>query len=330
MRAAASRVRVDVFVDAGDTQRMLEHDVRSGLADTPKHLPPKWFYDARGSALFDEITRLAEYYPTRCEREILVREAPSIARASAEGGVRTLVELGSGTSEKTRILLDALSAACGLRRFVPFDVSEETLRAASHDVADAFPSLRVHAVAGDFERHLDRLPIAGRTLVAFLGGTIGNLVPAPRADLLQSLAKILAPGDLLLLGTDLVKDPDRLVAAYDDPTGVTAAFNRNVLHVVNRALGSDFAPDRFAHRALWDAEEEWMEMSLVATEEMDVHVPVMGDPVHFAAGESMRTEISAKFRRSGIEDELAASGFAMVSWMTDSREDFAVSLARRA
>ncbi|HEY4397100.1 MAG TPA: L-histidine N(alpha)-methyltransferase, partial [Acidimicrobiia bacterium] len=201
-------------------------DARAGLTASPKVLPPKWFYDAEGSRLFDEITRLSEYYPTRIEREILTARAGDIAAATSAD---TLVELGSGTSEKTRLLLDALSAHGSLRRFVPFDVSEPTLRDAAHAIELEYPGVDVHAVVGDFEHHLDRLPRDGTRLVAFLGSTIGNLDPDGRARFYRSLASGLVPGDALLLGTDLVKDTRRLVAAYDDAAGVTAAFNRNVL-----------------------------------------------------------------------------------------------------
>ena len=309
----------------GDSRRAaLEADVRAGLTATPKTLPPKWFYDDRGSELFDEITRLPEYYPTRTERSILVQHARDFAELTKAD---TLVELGSGTSEKTRLLLDALRDAGTLERFVPFDVSEQTLRDAAAAVADEYPGVRVHAVVGDFEHHLGDLPGGGTRVVAFLGSTIGNLAPTPRARFLTDLAATLAPGDALLLGTDLVKDVDRLLAAYDDATGVTAAFNRNVLSVLDRELDADFDPQAFDHVAVWDAVEEWIQMPLRSRRAQTIHVRALGLEVEFAAGEEMRTEISAKFRRAHVEKELAAAGFRLAEWWTDPAGDFALSLS---
>ena len=319
-----SDVTVDVHLEPDDTARALEADVRAGLGATPKTLPPKWFYDDRGSELFDEITRLAEYYPTRTERSILVEHALDIAELTKAD---TLVELGSGTSEKTRLLLDALRDAGTLERFVPFDVSEQTLRDAAAGVAREYDGVRVHAVVGDFEHHLGELPAGGTRLVAFLGSTIGNLAPEPRAQFLADLAATLAPGDALLLGTDLVKDADRLVAAYDDAAGVTAAFNRNVLSVLDRELDADFDPDTFDHVAVWNADAEWIEMWLRSQRAQTVHVRALGLDVEFAAGEELRTEISAKFRRDRVERELAAAGFHLTEWWTDPAGDFALSLS---
>ena len=299
-------------------------DARAGLTASPKVLPPKWFYDEEGCRLFDEITRLPEYYPTRTERAILARHAGDIAaRTSAD----TLVELGSGTSEKTRLLLDALSAHGSLRRFVPFDVSEPTLRYAARAIEGEYPGIDVHAVVGDFERHLDRIPAGGTRVVAFLGSTIGNLDPDARARFYRSLAAGLAPDDTLLLGTDLVKDPKRLVAAYDDDAGVTAAFNRNVLSVLNRELDADFAPERFEHVARWNPEQEWIEMRLRSQGAQTVRVHELDLQVEFVDGEEMRTEISAKFRRDRVEAELAAAGLALAAWWTDPGGDFALSLS---
>ena len=299
-------------------------DARSGLTAKPKVLPPKWFYDEEGCRLFDAITRLPEYYPTRTERSILTERAADIAaRTSAD----TLVELGSGTSEKTRLLLDALSAHGSLRRFVPFDVSEPTLRDAAAAIEVDYPGVDVHAVVGDFEHHLDRLPVGGTRLVAFLGSTIGNLDPKGRAHFYRSIAAGLAPGDVLLLGTDLVKDTARLEAAYDDAAGVTAAFNRNVLAVLNRELAADFAPERFAHVARWNEAEEWIEMRLRSQVTQTVRVEELDLEVEFADGEEMRTEISAKFRRERVEAELAAAGLALTTWWTDPAGDFALSLS---
>ncbi|MCW2538057.1 MAG: methyltransferase, partial [Modestobacter sp.] len=266
-------------VDAGAALRA---DVLAGLTATPKSLPPRWFYDERGSELFDEITRLPEYYPTRTERALLAEHARNIAAASSAD---TLVELGSGTSEKTRLLLAALTGAGTLRRFVPVDVDPTVLRAAGTAITAEHPDIAVDAVVADFTTHLGELPRGGRRLVAFLGSTIGNLEPGPRAEFLADLAGTLAPGDSFLLGTDLVKDPDRLVRAYDDAAGVTAAFNRNVLVVLNRELGADFDPDAFGHVALWDAEHDWIEMRLRSRRAQVVHVPALDLEVRFAAGE---------------------------------------------
>ena len=317
-------VTVDVHLEPGAMAAALEADVRAGLGGTPKTLPPKWFYDDRGSDLFDEITRLPEYYPTRTERGILLEHARDIAELTKAD---TLVELGSGTSEKTRILLDAFRAAGTLDRFVPFDVSEQTLRDAAAAVAREYDGVRVHAVVGDFEHPLRDLPSGGTRVIAFLGSTIGNFAPEPRARFLADLAATLAPGDALLLGTDLVKDVDRLVAAYDDAAGVTAAFNRNVLHVINRELAGDFDPDAFTHVARFDPDAEWIEMRLRAETAQTVHLRDLDLAVQFAGGEEMRTEISAKFRHAGIERELAAAGFELAEWWTDPADDFALSLS---
>jgi L-histidine N-alpha-methyltransferase len=319
-----SDVTVDVHLGADDTAHALEADVRAGLGATPKTLPPKWFYDDRGSELFDEITRLPEYYPTRTERSILVEHARDVAELTKAD---TLVELGSGTSEKTRLLLDALRDAGTLERFVPFDVSEQTLRDAAAAVAREYDGVRVHAVVGAFEHHLGKLPRGGTRLVAFLGSTIGNLAPEARAQFLADLAATLVPGDALLLGTDLVKDVDRLVAAYDDSAGVTAAFNRNVLSVLDHELDADFDPDAFDHVARWNAAAEWIEMWLRSQRAQTVHLRKLGLTVEFAAGEEMRTEISAKFRRERVEQELAAAGLHLAEWWTDPAGDFALSLS---
>jgi L-histidine Nalpha-methyltransferase len=312
----------------------LRLDARAGLTATPKTLPPKWFYDAEGSALFEKITGLPEYYPTRTERSILIATADEIAAAS---GARTLVELGSGSSEKTRLLLDALRSAGTLRCYVPVDVSESALVLAGDALAAEYPGLDVHAVVSDFEEHLG-LPDSdegassdgagsGPRLVAFLGSTIGNMVPAQRASFLRRVRSQLRPTDAFLLGTDLVKDPAILVAAYDDTAGVTAAFNKNVLAVMNASLGADFDLDSFDHVAAWDAKAEWIEMRLRSATSQQVRVPDIGLTVHFDAGEEMRTEVSAKFRRSGVERELAAAGFAMRSWWTDPAGQFGLSLS---
>ncbi len=297
-------VTVDVALEPGELRSNLVRDVLGGLTSRPRTLPPVWFYDERGSLLFDEITRLPEYYPTRAERALLERHADQIAALT---GADTLVELGSGTSEKTRVLLDALARAGTLRLYAPLDVSVEVMEAASADISEAY-GVDVDAVVGDFSRHLDRLPGRGRRLVAFLGSTIGNLDPGERAVFLADVARGLKPGDWLLLGSDLVKDRDRLRAAYDDAAGVTAEFNRNVLRVLNRELSGDFDVDAFAHRAVWDEAEGRIEMRLVAGSPQHVHLADLDLDVDFEAGEELRTEISTKFTVAQVEAELAAAG----------------------
>ncbi|MFE0476115.1 L-histidine N(alpha)-methyltransferase [Streptomyces sp. NPDC058947] len=299
----------------------LRADVLTGLTSTPKWLPPKWFYDERGSELFEEITALPEYYPTRAEREILVARAGEIAEAT---GARTLVELGSGSSEKTRFLLDALT---GLRGYVPVDVSQSALTGAGRALAAERPGLDVHALIADFTAGLTLPDTPGPRLVAFLGGTIGNLLPDERAVFLTAVRSLLSPGDTLLLGTDLVKDEQDLVRAYDDAAGVTAAFNKNVLSVVNRELDADFAPAAFEHVALWNAEREWIEMRLRSRTAQTVKIRALDLAVEFAAGEELRTEISAKFRQEGIRAELAAGGLDLTHWWTDEGTRFALSLS---
>jgi L-histidine N-alpha-methyltransferase len=309
---------------AGASYEALCDDVRVGLRQSPKSLPPKWFYDSVGSDLFDRITRLLEYYPTRAETEILRAHAKEVAAIT---GADTLVELGSGTSEKTRILLDALAAAGSLRRFAPFDVDAGVLEAAGIAIQHEYAGVEIAAVCGDFEQHLGKIPGGGRRLFVFLGSTIGNLTPGARAEFLAALAAVLAPGDGLLLGTDLVKDTDRLVRAYDDSAGVTAAFNRNVLAVINRELDADFDVDAYAHVARWNAEAERIEMWLRAEGTQRVRVGALDLTVEFAAGEEMLTEMSCKFRPEAVAAELAAAGLRRTRWWTDDGGDFGVSLA---
>jgi L-histidine N-alpha-methyltransferase len=315
------------LIDDADIAAALRTDVRAGFTSSPKVLPPRWFYDARGSELFEEITRLPEYYPTRAERAILAERAGEIA---ALARAKTFIELGSGSSEKTTFLLDAMSRAGELGAFVPLDVSASALEESTVDIAARYPGLSVRGVVGDFTRHLSALPAGGSRLVAFLGGTIGNLVPAERAAFLHDLRAELEPGDWLLLGTDLVKSPHVLVPAYDDAAGVTAEFNRNVLRVINRELDADFDPGSFEHVALWDARRSWIEMRLRATTAQRVRIPALDLTVDFAAGEDLRTEISAKFHPDGVRAELAAAGFAVARRWTDEYGRFLVTLARAA
>jgi L-histidine Nalpha-methyltransferase len=313
-------------LEADSVTRALRRDVYDGLTQTPKSLPPKWFYDSVGSDLFDQITRLPEYYPTRAEAEILRARAAEIAAAS---GADTLVELGSGTSEKTRLLLSALRDSGSLRRFVPFDVDAGMLQAASSAILEEYPGIEIDAVCGDFEEHLDNIPKAGRRLVVFLGSTIGNLTTGPRAEFLSTLSETLQPGDTLLLGTDLVKDTGRLVRAYDDSAGVTAQFNRNVLAVVNRELDADFDLEAFDHVARWNTADERIEMWLRAGTAQRVTVDALDLTVDFAAGEEMLTEVSCKFRPEGVAAELADAGLRRSHWWTDEAGDFGLSLSTK-
>ncbi|MBI2706347.1 MAG: L-histidine N(alpha)-methyltransferase [Actinobacteria bacterium] len=317
-------MKLDVLLGPDDIATALRQDVREGLASSPKELPPKWFYDDRGCELFDQITRLPEYYPTETERSILRAQAASIASAS---GADTIVELGSGTSDKTRTLLDAFASSGRLRRFIPFEVNEATVQSAADAIAAEYPGIAIHAVVGDFDHHLGSIPQEGRRMIVFLGSTIGNLDPAGRKQFFSEVAGGMRPGDSFLLGTDLVKDVDRLEAAYNDSQGVTAEFNRNVLRVVNRELGADFDLSAFSHRSFFDTDEEWIEMRLVSEVEQTVRVADLDLTVSFAAGEELRTEISAKFRRGKVEAELASVGLRLDRWMTDPEGDFALSLA---
>lgn len=309
---------------ADSAYRALRRDVFDGLQKTPKSLPPKWFYDSLGSHLFDQITRLPEYYPTRAEAEILRARSAEVAAASEAD---TLVELGSGTSEKTRLLLDALRERGSLRRFVPFDVDAGILSTAAAAIQREYGDVEINAVCGDFEEHLTEIPAGGRRLFVFLGSTIGNLTPGPRAEFLSSLSAQMRPGDSLLLGTDLVKDTGRLVRAYDDSAGVTAAFNRNVLAVINRELDADFDVEAFQHVARWNAEEERIEMWLRAGRGQRVRVEALDLTVEFAAGEEVLTEVSCKFRPEGVSAELAGAGLRRTRWWTDAAGDFGLSLA---
>jgi L-histidine N-alpha-methyltransferase len=324
---AGRRVRVERVLAPEDRRRMLAADVRAGLAARPRELPPKWFYDARGGELFEQITRLPAYYLTGAERSILGSAAAAIARRTE---AETLVELGSGASVKTRLLLDALAARGTLRRFVGLDVDEDALRGAGEALAARYDGLEVTGLVADLELHLGRIPAGGRRLIAFLGSTIGNLPPAARGSFLDRLAGVLEPGDHALIGTDLVKPVPRLRAAYDDPAGVTAAFNRNVLAVIDRELDADFDPAAFEHVIRWDAEAEWIEMRLRARAAQRVTVAALGLTAEFAAGEELRTEISAKFRPARVAAELAAHGLEVAGSFRDPAGDFAVWLARPA
>lgn len=318
---------VEIAVVAQESDPRVERrELRRLLGNRPRRIPSRYFYDDLGSQIFDEITRLPEYYLTRAESEILQREAAHIAEIT---GATELVELGSGTSTKTRIVLDAMASHSRLSRYIPFDVSEPVVRTAATRLAAAYPGLSVYGIVGDFTSQLDSIPDGERRLVLLLGSTIGNFDLAEAAQLLRAIADPMRPGDAFLLGADLVKDVSRLEAAYNDSAGVTARFNLNVLEVVNRSFGGDFDPELFEHRALFDTEHEWIEMRLVARREHRVRLADLDLELELEAGEEILTEISSKYRREVIEGLLSACGFSLESWMTDSDELFALALARR-
>ncbi len=320
-------IRIESWLSEAE-ERSLANDVLDGLTRPFKELPPKHFYDARGSELFERICELPEYYPTRTERQILERSAAEIVETTGAG---ELVELGSGSAEKARILLGAMDDADTLRRYVPLDVSEQVVRDAAEQLVEDYDGLQIHGVIGDFERHLERVPDADGVprVVALLGGTIGNFPPGTRRGLLRKISALLGPEDRLLLGTDLVKDASVIEAAYDDSQGITAEFNRNILHVINRELDADFSPEAFEHVAFFDRRHEWVEMRLRATRPCSVLIAGLGLRVEFAAGEELRTEISAKFTRERLQSDFHAAGLTLDRWYTDEDELFALSLARR-
>jgi L-histidine Nalpha-methyltransferase len=315
---------IDVHLSPDEVRQRMRTDALTGLRATPKSIPPVWFYDERGSQLFEEITRLPEYYPTRAERHLLELHAPTIAELSKAD---TLVELGAGACDKTRVLLNALQQFGTLATYVPFDVSDEFLRDAASTLSSEYDPLAVHLVIGDFSEHLSEIPTDGRRMIAFLGGTIGNLNPAQRARFLFDLNCTMSSGDSLLLGADLVKDRGRLVAAYDDAAGVTAAFNKNVLHVLNEQLGGNFDPDLFSHVALWNEDEQWIEMRLRAAQATQVTLRDAGISVEFEEGEEILTEISAKFTSERITQELAAANFVVDGMWGAEEGEFLLTLA---
>jgi L-histidine N-alpha-methyltransferase len=319
MEALAQPAPTIERLDECDT---LAADVTEGLTRDLKELPPKYFYDSRGSELFDRITALPEYYPTRCERSILNRHAPAIVE-----GAQELVELGSGTASKTRALLYAMAGTGSLRRYVPFDCDGSVVETCVDELLELYPGLAVHGLVGDYGRDLERVPDGERRLFAFLGGTIGNLYPEERLEFLGRMRELMSPADRLVVGTDLVKDRAVLEAAYNDSAGVTAEFNRNILRVVNDGLGADFDPECFEHVAFFDEANSWIEMRLRANGAQDVRVEGADMTVTFRDGEEMRTEISAKFTREAVEDELAAAGLHLDGFLTDKRTLFGVALA---
>jgi L-histidine N-alpha-methyltransferase len=324
--ATAELIAIEVHL-AADAVATMRRDVRAGLSTEPKELAPKYFYDERGSQLFEQITELPEYYPTRAERSILAERSDEIVAAA--GRPQTLVELGSGSAAKTRHLLSAMRGAGCLQTYVPVDISEEITHETAGALVAEYPGLAVRGLVCDFEHDLERIPDGnGDRLIAFLGGTIGNLYPVARRAFLTRLAGLMGPEDRLLLGTDLVKAHDRLEAAYDDASGVTAEFNKNVLRVLNRELGADFDLDAFEHVALYDAKEARMDIRLRSLEEQTIRVESLEMDVRFARDEEMRTEISAKFTYERLTEVYAESGLAISGWFTDADCDYALSLAR--
>ena len=326
MTTTEPQIEIDVHLDAAGAEQMAR-EIHAGLSAEPKELAPKYFYDERGSQLFEQITALPEYYPTRAERAILAERSGEIVAAAGEPTM--LVELGSGSAAKTRHLLRAMDAAECLQTYAPVDISEEITHETAEALVEEFPGLAIRGLVCDFEHHLERVPngAEGR-LIAFLGGTVGNLYPESRREFLTRIAALLGPDDHLLLGTDLVKDTARLEAAYDDSQGVTAEFNKNVLAVLNRELGADFDLDAFDHVARYDAEEARMDIRLRSRGAQSVRVEEIGLDVAFAAGEEMRTEISSKFTRERLEAIYAEAGLGMSGWFTDRDGDYALSLAR--
>jgi L-histidine N-alpha-methyltransferase len=325
---ATDRVSVEVHLPPGGPLSGMAADVRAGLTKPFKELSPRYFYDERGSDLFEQITELPEYYPTRCERAILEREASAICRAANDPA--SLIELGSGSAAKTRVFLDAMQEACCLKTYAPVDISEEITRQTAERIADEYDDVAVRGHVCDYELDLERVPVGGPRVIAFLGGTIGNFPPAQRASFLRRIANLLDPEDRFLLGTDLVKDPETLEAAYDDSQGVTAAFNKNVLEVLNRRLNANFDLDAFEHVARWDADNLWMDIRLRSLQHQVVDIAALDLQVAFGAGEEMRTEISTKFAREGLEGIYAEAGLELTDWWTDPDGLYALSLARAA
>lgn len=329
MSVSPSSAAVTIDDVSGSSSRAtLAADVRKGLTQPFKELQPKYFYDGVGALLFDQICELPEYYPTRTEAAILRAEARFIAGLTSAA---ELVELGSGTAEKTRILIDELHQAGCLKRYVPFDVTEGMLRRVAVSLNADYPDLTVYGVIGDFERDLARIPAAeGRRVVAFLGGTIGNFAPGPRQQFMTEIADLLGPEDSLLIGHDLVKVPAVIEAAYNDSAGITAAFNRNILAVINRELRADFQPEFFEHVAFYDRENEWIEMRLRASKDMVVRIESLDLEVAFPRNEEIRTEISAKFSRKRLLEDFTVVGLDLQHLLTDPEELYGISVSRLA
>lgn len=323
--SVSDRITIDVHLDPAAEDEALAA-LREALAETPRRIPSRFFYDDLGSELFERITELPEYYQTRTEAALLRESADDIVRAS---GAEELVELGSGAAVKTRILLDAMERADQLLLYVPMDVSEGTVRRSALELAERYPKLQVHGVVGDFLLHLEEIPAGGRRLVIFLGGTIGNFTPAAAREFLALVGDRMSPGDAFLLGTDRIKPVARVEAAYNDGAGVTAEFNLNILRVVNRLVDGDFDPSRFAHRAFYNPDHHWIELRLVSRVDQTVHLPRLGLELQIAAGEELLTEISTKYDEERAAKLLTEAGFEVLRWYTDAEELFGLTLARR-
>jgi len=320
-----SNLEIDVHLEAGGAPTSMAEEVRAGLSAEPKSLPSKYFYDERGSRLFETITSLPEYYLTRAEEGLLESRGREIARISRP---RDLVELGSGAATKTRLLIEAALAEGTLRRFVPVDVSERIAEHSSREIAAAYPDLEIRAVVADFEAHLERIPRGGRRLVALLGSTIGNFAEPKAVELLRNIKGMVGAEDWFLFGTDLVKATSLLEAAYNDSRGVTAEFNRNILNVINRHLDGNFDPGAFEHVAFYNVEEARIESYLRSSERQDVRLGAIDLDVSFEMGELLWTEVSCKYTRSSVERLLEAAGLQMMHWIVDDEATFALSLSR--
>jgi L-histidine Nalpha-methyltransferase len=340
MVGGAGRATVRSLGETGEDIEQMVEDVRAGLLSVPKDLSPwpKYFYDERGSELFEEITALPEYYQTRTELSILEEKTPEIL---ARIRCRELVELGSGSASKTRALLDAMidrlgyTSGLGQIRYVPFDVSESALQRSASRLFREYPTLEISGFVGDFDHSLESLLARPRTegsgrLVIFLGGTIGNFAPERRRSFLERLRVGLQEGDYLLVGVDLIKDARVLEAAYDDAAGVTASFNKNLLNVLNRKLGGEFDPGLFVHRATYNPEESRVEMWLDSTVAQEVPVAALDLAIPFGAGEGMRTEISTKFTRESIAGAFDEAGLRLLDLYTDDGDLFGLALGEPA
>jgi len=320
-----SDLKIDIHLDEADLFENMKREIRLGLQSTPKSIPPKFFYDKTGSLLFEQITEQPEYYQTRTERKLLERIAPEIER---KYDFHELLELGSGSSAKTRVLLDEMSSAGSLELYLPFDVSRTMIQRTADELIDEYPTMSLHGIIGDFTRHLRKIPPGQHRLIIFLGGTIGNLDPLAAKGFLSDLASTMSETDRLLLGTDLVKDISVLEAAYNDKAGITADFNRNVLHVINQQLDANFNPETFEHVSYFNAEKSQIEMWLRSTERAEVTVPTIDLEIDIAKGEEIHTEISRKFTRTSAGNLLAGAGLEMTDWFTDPDSLFGLSMSR--
>lgn len=317
---------IDVHVDEADLFEHMKDECRVGLLKNPKEIPPKFFYDARGSVLFEQITELPEYYQTRTERKIL---EDVVGVLETRHRFRQLLEFGSGSSSKTRVLLDAMHESGNLELYLPLDVSESIVRMTAERLVDDYPEMRVHGIIGDFTRHLAEIPKGAHRLLVFLGGTIGNFRPEDATIFLRDVASTMGPHDRLLLGTDLVKEPRRIEAAYNDSKGVTAEFNLNVLSAINARLGADFDLENYDHLAPYREDVQWIEMRLRAKRSRRVSIPALDMEIGIDAGEEILTEISRKFTRASANHMVESAGLEMTDWFTDDESLFGLSLSRR-